>query len=37
MNLNSFLTKFGINSTSNFQLKDMLNELNINCKVLMRD
>ena len=29
--------KYGINSTSNFQLKDILNELNINDKILMRD
>ena len=29
--------KYGINSTSNFQLKDILKELNINGKVLMRD
>ena len=37
MNLTSFLTKYGINSTSNFQLKDILNDLNINGKILMRD
>ena len=37
MNLKSFLIKYGINSTSNLQLKDMLNDLNINGKVLMRD
>ena len=37
MNLTSFLTKYGINSTSNFQLKDFLKDLNINGKVLMRD
>ena len=37
MNLIDFLIKCGSHSTSNFQLKDMLNELNINGKVLMRD
>ena len=37
MNLSSFLIKYGINSTSNFELKDILNYLNINGKVLMRD
>ena len=37
MNLKSFLIKYGINSTSNFQLKDIFNELNIQGKILMRD
>ena len=37
MNLNEFLTKYGINSTSNFDLKNILNDLKINGKVLMRD
>ena len=37
MNLKSFLIKYGINSTSNFELKDIFNYLNINGKVLMRD
>ena len=37
MNLISFLTKYGIRSTTNFQLKDIFTELNISGKVLMRD
>ena len=37
MNLIYFLSKYGINSTSNFQLKDMFNDLNISGKVLIRD
>ena len=37
MNLTSFLIEYGIRSTSNFQLKEILNDLNINGKVLMRD
>ena len=37
MNLKSFLIKYGINSTSNFQLKYIFEDLNINGKVLMRD
>ena len=37
MNLTSFFIKYGINSTSNFQLKEILNDLNIQGKILMRD
>ena len=37
MNLIEFLFKYGTRSTSNFTLKDILNDLNINGKVLMRD
>ena len=37
MDLNSFLSKYGTRSTSNFQLKNILNDLNIKGKVLMRD
>ena len=36
MNLTSFVIKYGINSTSNFQLKDFAVDLNLNIKVLMR-
>ena len=37
MNLIEFLSKYGVRSTSNFNLKDIFNDLNINGKVLMRD
>ena len=37
MNLIEFFIKYGISSTFNFQLKEILNDLNINGKVLMRD
>ena len=37
MNLILFLIKYGVNQTSNFYLNDILNKLNINSKVLMRD
>ena len=37
MNLVDFLIKYGINSTSNFDLKYILNDLNISGKVLMRN
>ena len=37
MDLNSFLSKYGTRSTSNFDLKNILNDLNINGKILMRD
>ena len=32
MDLNSFLSKYGTRSTSNFQLKDILNDLNMKGK-----
>ena len=37
MNLIDFLSRYRINSTSNFQLKDFAFDLNLNIKVLMRD
>ena len=37
MNLSSFLIKYGIHSTSNFRLIDILNGLKISAKVLMCD
>ena len=37
MNVKSFLIKYGLRSTSYFQLKDILNDLNIKSKVSMRD
>ena len=37
MNLIDFLIKYGINSTSNYQLHSIFNDLNIRGKVLMRD
>ena len=37
MNLSTFLIKYGIRSTTNFQLRHIFNDLNINGKVLMRN
>ena len=37
MNLNDFLIKYGSHSTSNFDLKNIFNDLNIIGKVLMRN
>ena len=37
MNLSSFITKYGIRTTSNFQLRDIFTDLNINGQMLMRD
>ena len=37
MDLLTFLTKYGIRTTSNFQLRDIFSDLHINGKVLMRD
>ena len=36
-NLLEFLFKYGINKTTNFDLKDIADDLGINIKVLMRD
>ena len=37
MNLISFLLKYEIQATSNFDLKNIFNDLNIKGKILMRD
>ena len=37
MDLTTFLVKYGVRTTSNFQLRDIFTDLNINGKVLMRD
>ena len=37
LNLIDFLKKYGINKTSNYDLKDIADDLGIEIKVLMRD
>ena len=37
MDLTTFLVKYGIRTTSNFQLRDILTDLGLNGKVLMLD
>ena len=37
MELDRFLNKYGMNTTTNFDLKDILKDLKIKCKVIMRD
>ena len=37
MTLQTFLFTYGINTTTNFELKDISKELNIKTKILMKD